>query len=158
MKKIIILLLLLLSTLVVGCTAVKEEDMKITQISEPFCTYSNDLFLLMEENHDILTFASYEDFSNFCTKYNVDKSFSEQFNENYFNENTIIIAFKFDSSSIKTKVKDPEINGNNINIIIEETIPSNKMTMDLRFKGFLIEINKDFYNNNNISVQYKRDI
>ena len=132
------------------------DKITITEIPDPFIDYDNGLMDRMDKNGGYLKFTSFNEFKDFVNNNNIDKSYLKKFSKDYFKDNTLFITFKFTSSSIKHDIEKPIIKDSEITINIKETIPTGKMTMDLKFRGYFISINKEYLKNKKVDIIYTK--
>ena len=132
------------------------DKITITEIPDPFIDYDNGLMDRMDRNGGYLKFTSFNEFKDFVNNNNIDKSYLKKFSEDYFKDNTLFITFKFTSSSIKHDIEKPIIKDSEITINIKETIPTGKMTMDLKFRGYFISINKEYLKSKKVDIIYTK--
>lgn len=132
------------------------DKITITEIPDPFIDYDNGLMDRMDKNGGYLKFTAFNEFKDFVNNNNIDKSYLKKFSEDYFKDNTLFITFKFTSSSIKHDIEKPIIKDSEITINIKETIPTGKMTMDLKFRGYFISINKEYLKNKKVDIIYTK--
>ena len=53
-------------------------------------------------------------------------------------------------------MEGPVINKGSIAIKINETLPNGKMTMDLKFRGYFISINKGYLKDKEVNIIYTK--
>lgn len=149
-----------------GCSVNSEDSKKekndmndkitVQNIPDPFINYDNGLMDKMDKNGGYLKFTSFDEFKDFVNNNNIDNSYLKKFSEDYFKDSTLFITFKFTSSSIKHDIEKPIIKDSEITINIKETIPTGKMTMDLKFRGYFISINKEYLKNKKVDIIYTK--
>ncbi|MCR2033111.1 hypothetical protein [Anaerofustis stercorihominis] len=132
------------------------DKLTVQNIPDPFIDYDNGLMEQMDKNGGYLKFTAFDEFKDFVNNNNIDNYYLKKFSEDYFKDNTLFITFKFTSSSIKHDIEEPIINDSEIIINIKETIPTGKMTMDLKFRGYFISINKEYLKNKKVDIIYTK--
>ena len=132
------------------------DKITITEIPDPFIDYDNGLMDRMDNNGGYLKFTDFDGFKDFVNDYKIDSFYLDKFSEDYFKDNTLFITFKFTSSSIKHDIEEPIIKDSEIIINIKETIPNGKMTMDLKFRGYFISINKEYLKDKKVDIIYTK--
>lgn len=131
------------------------DKITITEIPDPFIDYDNGLMEQMDKN-GYFKFKTFDEFKAFVNNNKIDHSYLNKFSEDYFKDNALFITFKFTSSSIKHDIEEPIIKDSEIIINIKETIPNGKMTMDLKFRGYFISINKEYLKNKKVDIIYTK--
>lgn len=132
------------------------DKITITEIPDPFIDYDNGLMDRMDKNGGYLKFTAFNEFKDFVNNNNIDNYYLKKFSKDYFKANTLFITFKFTSSSIKNDIEKPIIKDSEIIINIKETIPNGKMTMDLKFRGYFISVNKEYLKNKKVDIIYTK--
>ena len=132
------------------------DKLTVQNIPDPFIDFDNGLMEQMDKNGGYLKFTAFDEFKDFVNNNNIDNYYLKKFSEDYFKDNTLFITFKFTSSSIKHDIEEPIINDSEIIINIKETIPTGKMTMDLKFRGYFISINKEYLKNKKVDIIYTK--
>lgn len=131
------------------------EKIRVENIPDPFLDYDNGLMEQMDKE-GYIEFETFDGFKDFVNNNKIDNSYLHKFSEDYFKDNDLFITFKFTSSSIKHSIEGPVINKDSITIKINETLPNGKMTMDLKFRGYFISINKGYLKDKEVNIIYTK--